>query len=219
MNSFRAVETAAYCPRKLYYRQQSTNNEQTPPEVQQRRTLAFEYDQLLAERAALEDASIEVTPTQYRSNLGCVRARLGCWDELVNPSRRNVYIRGQDCHGIVHKILDTESPTLSLVFTGRPAECGVWESQSVRLVAAAKALSWELERSVERAFAEYPAYGLVREIDVDSRRTATYRSALRTAKAIDGPPAKAKNRSKCSACEYQEDCGVKTRSLGSLLGG
>lgn len=49
-----------------------------------------------------------------------------------------------------------------MVFTGRPPEHGVWEPQSIRAVAAAKALSWEHERTVERAFVEYPAYGIVR---------------------------------------------------------
>jgi len=86
-------------------------------------------------------------------------------------------------------------------------------------MAAAKALSWERETAVECVFAEYPAYGVVREVDVDARRTAAYREAVRTADAIDGPPARTDNRAKCEPCEYRPECGVRTRSLRSLLGG
>jgi CRISPR-associated exonuclease Cas4 len=217
MHAFREVETAAYCPRKLYYRRKSPD-EETPDEVKKRRELAFEYERLLSGEVALDGAPIDTTPTQYRSNLGCARARLDCWDELVDPARRDVYVQGRDCHGLVHKVLGTDPPMLSLAFSGEPPAQGVWEPQSVRLIAAAKALSWEQEQSVERAVAEYPAHGVVREIEVDARRTAVYRSALRTAEAIDGPPARTNNRSKCDACEYQDKCGVRTRSLGSLLG-
>lgn len=219
MHAFRDVETAAYCPRKLYYRRQSSEDVPTPEAVEAKRELAFHYEQLLTDDDALEAAPIEVTPTQYRSNLGCVRARLDCWDEIANPAVREAFVQGRDCHGIVHKLLATDEPTLSLVFAGRPPRQGVWQPQSVRLVAAAKALSWERETEVGRAFAEYPAYGIVREIEIDVRRTATYRAAVRTASAIDGPPARTNQRSKCTPCEFQPKCGVRTRSLRSLLGG
>ncbi len=218
MHAFRDIETAAYCPRKLYYRRNSPEQENTPDAVEERRALAFEYDRLLTDDAALKRAPIEPTPTQYRSNLGCSRARLDCWEELTAPTASNVFLSGRECHGLVHKILDTDPPSLSLAFCGEPPEQGVWEPQSVRLMAAAKALSWEQELSVERVFAEYPAYGVVREVEVDARRTAAYRSAVRTADAIDGPPARTQNRSKCEPCDYREQCGVKTRSLKSLLG-
>lgn len=218
MHAFREVETAAYCPRKLYYRLRDTEGEETPEQVKKRRELAFEYDHLLSVEGALADAPVAVTPTQYRANLGCARASIDYWDELVEPTSRDVFLRGRDCYGVVHKILETEPPTPSLVFGGQPPEQGIWEPQSVRLVAAAKALSWERELSIDRAVAEYPGYGVVREIDIDARRTAAYRSAQRTASAIDGPPAKTKNRSKCGACDYRDQCGVNTRSLRSLLG-
>ncbi|SDJ41607.1 CRISPR-associated exonuclease Cas4 [Halovenus aranensis] len=219
MHAFREVETAAYCPRKLYYRQRDADTEETPERVKRRRELAFEYDRLRSVEGALAEAPVAVTPTQYRANLGCARARIDYWDELVNPTDRDVFLRGRDCYGVVHKILEAEMPTPSLVFGGEPPEQGVWEPQSVRLVAAAKALSWERELSVDRAVAEYPGYGVVRQIDIDTRRTAAYRSARRTVSAIDGPPAKTSNRSKCGACEYRDQCGVSTRSLSSLLGG
>jgi len=218
MHAFREVETAAYCPRKLYYRLRSPA-ESTPETVERRRELAFEYERLLSDDRALRRAPIEVTPTTFRSRLGCARASFDCWDELVDPPERELFVRGRECQGIVHKLIETDPPTLSLCFGGRPPERGVWEPQSVRLMAAAKALSWEREQSVTRAFAEYPAYGVIREVEVDARRVAAYRAAVRTADAIDGPPARVDNRSKCTPCEFRADCGVRTRSLRSLLGG
>ena len=218
MHAFRDVETAAYCPRKLYYRRQSPEREETPERIERVRELAFEYEQLLAEDGPLQRVPIAVTPTQYRSNLGCARAGLDCWDELTEPAARDVFVRGRECYGIVHKVLETDPPSLSLVFAGNPPKRGVWKPQSVRLMAAAKALSWQRERSVERVFAEYPTHGIVREIDVDARRTAAYRAAVRTANAINGPPARTAQRSKCAPCEFNSECGVRTRSLRSLLG-
>ena len=217
MHSFRDVETAAYCPRKLYYRRKSPDDVDVPAEVEQVRELAFKYETLLASDEPLEEAPLDVTPTQFRSNLGCARASLDCWDDLTAPARSNVFVSGRECYGIVHKIIESDAPSLSLVFAGKPPKQGVWEPQSVRLMAAAKALSWEREQAVERVYAEYPAHGVVREIDVDTRRSAAYRMAVRTADAIDGPPARTKQRSKCEPCEYLERCGVRTRSLRSLL--
>jgi CRISPR-associated exonuclease Cas4 len=217
MHAFRAVETAAYCPRKLYYRRRSPD-EQTPEAVATRRELAFEYERLLADDSALREAPIEVTPTQFRSRLGCAKARIDCWERLVDPADREVFLSGRECQGTVHKLLETTPPSASLVFAGQPPESGVWRPQSVRLMAAAKALSWERETAVERAFAEYPAYGVVREIPVDARRTAAYREAVRVADSIDGPPARTSNRAKCEPCDYRNECGVRTRSLRSLLG-
>jgi len=217
MHAFRAVETAAYCPRKLYYRRRSPDPE-IPDEVEAKRQLAFEYEQLLEDDDALTAAPIQVTPTQYRSRLGCAKARLDTWEHLVDPTDREVFLSGRECHGVAHKLLDTDPPSLSLAFAGSPPEEGVWEPQSVRLIAAAKALSWEREQQVDRVFAEYPAYGVIRGVDVTVRRTAAYREAVRTADAIDGPPARVDNPAKCEPCEYQSECGVKTRSLRSLLG-
>jgi CRISPR-associated exonuclease Cas4 len=218
MHTFRAVETAAYCPRKLYYRRQAPDEEDEPPEaVSERRALAFEYDQFLADEGKLQTAPIEVTPTQFRSNLGCARARLDRWDEILDPPERDVLLSGRECRGIAHKVF-SDPPSLSLVFAGAPPEQGVWQPQSVRLMAAAKALSWERETAVERVFVEYPAHGVVRSVDVDARRTAAYREAVRIADAIDGPPARVDNDAKCEPCEFRSQCGVRTRSLRSLLG-
>jgi CRISPR-associated exonuclease Cas4 len=213
---FSDVATAAYCPRKLYYRQRREAYE-IPESVERRRELAFRYERLLADEAALGAAPIDVTPTQYRSRLGAAKARLDHWEGLVDPAQREVFLTGKDCRGVAHKLLDGE-PTLSLVFTGAPPERGVWHPQSVRLVAAAKALSWERETAVERALAEYPTHGVIREIDIGPRRSAQYRAALQTAKAIDGPPARTDNDAKCDACEFSGQCGVRSRSLRSVLG-
>jgi len=218
MHSFRDVEAAAYCPRKLYYRRTTPDEREIPDIVGQRRELAFTYEQLLADDDPLRGAPIEVTPTQFRSRLGCARAHLDRWTELADPARRDAFLSGRECRGIAHKLLESP-PSLSLVFAGAPPDEGIWRPQSVRLMAAAKALSWEEETAVDTVYAEYPAYGIVRRVDVDARRTAAYREAVRIADSIDGPPARTSNRSKCDPCEYQSQCGVKTRSLRSLLGG
>lgn len=218
MHAFRDVETAAYCPRKLYYRRRSSDPEEPPADVEAQRELAFQYDRLLDDDSWLRQAPIAVTPTQYRSHLSCSKARLDDWEQLVDPADRDVFLSGRECRGIAHKLLATSPPSLSLVFAGEPPETGVWHPQSVRLMAAAKALSWETETSIERVFAEYPAHGVVREVAVDARRTAEYREAVRIADAIDGPPGRTKNRSKCDPCDYRPQCGVRTRSLRSLLG-
>jgi CRISPR-associated exonuclease Cas4 len=218
MHAFRDVATAAYCPRKLYYRRRQPDADRTPERVEERRALAFQYEQLLCDDAALAAAPIAVTPTQYRSHLGCAKARLDAWDRLADPDGREVFLSGRECRGIAHKLLADE-PTLSLVFGGEPPDQGVWHPQSVRLVAAAKALAWERETGVERVFAEYPAHGVIRDIELTTRRKAAYREAVRTADAIDGPPARVDTDAKCSPCEFSQQCGTRTRSLRSLLGG
>ncbi|MBX0286677.1 hypothetical protein EGH22_10085 [Halomicroarcula sp. F28] len=216
-HTFRELETAAYCPRKLYYRRR-----EGPPDVSEDieriRRLACEYERLLTDDAALLSAPIEPDPGTVRERLRGARERLDAWDGLADPVETDVYLAGKDARGIAHKLVATGEGTVpSLVFAGRPPEQGVWEPQSVRLVAAAKALSWERERPVERTFAEYPAYGVVRTVDVTARRSGQYRRALRTAESIDGPPARATNDAKCEPCDYREQCGVRTRSLRSLL--
>ena len=216
-HTFRDLETAAYCPRKLYYRRRDGPPE-IPEEIERIRRLACEYERLLTDDAALLSAPIEPDPATVRERLRAARERVGAWDALVDPVETDVYLAGKDARGLAHKLVDADDgPLPSLVFAGRPPEQGVWEPQTVRLVAAAKALSWERERSVERAVAEYPAYGVVREIDVTARRTGIYRRALRVAESIDSPPARADSDAKCDPCEYREQCGVRTRSLRSLL--
>ena len=216
-HTFRELETAAYCPRKLYYRRRDGPPD-VPEDIERVRALAHDYDRLLTDDAALLAAPIEPDPATVQERLRAVADRLDHWDAVVDPADRDVYLAGKDARGVAHKILDTDTGRIpSLVFAGKPPEQGVWDPQSVRLVAAAKALSWERERPIERAVAEYPAYGVVREIDITARRTGRYRRALRVARSIDGPPARVDNESKCEPCEYREDCGVRTRSLRSLL--
>ena len=115
-------------------------------------------------------------------------------------------------------MLELESPTPSLLSTGSPPENGVWYPQTVHAVAAAKALAFERETPVERAFVEYPTHGIVREVPLTARRKAAYRGTVRTLESIDGPPPRLDDDAKCEPCEYREECGVRTRSLRSLLG-
>jgi len=216
-HTFRELETAAYCPRKLYYRRRDGPPE-VPEEIAQIRRLARDYERLLTDDAALLSAPVEPDPATVRKRLRAARDRLDDWAALADPVETDVYLSGKDARGITHKLVETDTGAIpSLVFAGKPPDQGVWEPQSVRLVAAAKALSWERERPVERTVAEYPAYGVVREVEVTARRSGQYRRALRIAESIDGPPARVDNDAKCDPCEYREQCGVRTRSLRSLL--
>ena len=216
MHAFRDLETAAYCPRKLYYRRREGRGD-VPDRVDTVRSLAFEYDQHLADDVALLAAPIEVDPAEYRDRLRRAKDALDAWDQLVDPPTRDAYLEGRDARGVAHKVLE-EPLAPSLAFAGQPPDDGVWEPQAVRLVAAAKALAWEREQRVERAYAEYPAYGVVRPIDLTVRRTAAYRRAVRTANSIDGPPSRLDDDAKCTPCEFRSECGTKTRSAATMLG-
>ncbi|WP_207586588.1 hypothetical protein [Halomontanus rarus] len=214
---------------------------ETPDRVSRIRSLAFRYADLLElsdeELAALP---IAVGPRTYRRTLEESRDRLERWDELREPADRDVLLCGRDCRGVVHKVLeggrneageredggeregegentDDDLPAPSLLSAGEPPENGVWKSQTVHAVAAAKALAWDRQRPVEVAYLEYPAYGVIRRLELTTRRKALYRRALRTVREIDGPPARVQNRSKCESCEYAPECGVRTRTLRSLL--
>lgn len=216
MHAFSDLREAAYCPRKCYYRRREDDRE-PPPEVEARRELAFQYEEIL-DGADLSDEPIAITETQLRTNLSCAKVRLDAFDALCNPTERDALVTGKECRGIAHKILELDSPTPSLISAGSPPENGVWHSQTVHAVAAAKALSWERETPVERAFVEYPTHGIIRNVPMTTRRKAAYRAAVNSLESIDGPPPRLDNRSKCEPCEYRAECGVKTRSLRSLLG-
>ncbi len=215
MHAFSDLATATYCPRKLYYRWREGDHE-VPESVRERRALAHRYPTLRDPGTDLADEPIAVTPTQLRSRLGAAAERLDRWDELADPARTDVVLAGKDCRGVAHKVL-ADPPAPSVVSAGEPPEQGVWEPQSVRATAAAKALAWERETAVETAYVEYPAHGVVRRIGLTTRRKAAYRRALRTVAEVDGPPPR-QTGPKCDACDYQATCGVRTRSLRSLLG-
>lgn len=216
--SFSDLALATYCPRKLYYRRRESDRS-PPAGVTPIRDLAFQYPDLLDPGGSkrLESAPIEVTPTEYRTNLGRARASLDAWPDLAEPPARDVYLDGRTCRGVAHKVLETPLAP-SIVSPGRPPSDGVWRPQSVRAVAAAKALSWERETIVPRAFVEYPAHGVIREVRLTTRRKAVYHHALRTVRSIDGPPPRIHDDAKCSVCEYRDECGVRTRTLRSHLG-
>jgi CRISPR-associated exonuclease Cas4 len=213
--TFTDLSTAAYCPRKLYYRRRD-DDRGPPDEVEAVRELAFRYPELLAPETDLGDEPIAVTPTQYRSNLGSAKAGLDCWPALVDPADRDVLLEGKDCRGVAHKVL-AGPPRPVVVSAGRPPERGVWEPQAVRATAAAKALAWERETPVSDAIVEYPAHGRVRRVRLTTGRKAAYRRALRTVESLDGPPPRLDNEARCEPCEYRKECGVRTRSLRSRL--
>ncbi|RYJ14994.1 hypothetical protein ELS19_14235 [Halogeometricum borinquense] len=214
---FSHLGRAAYCPRQLYYAEQRDDQE-PPSEVNRTRNLAFRYDELLtADNDELDRLPLAVTPETYRANLERLTAR-DDWAELANPTDREVFLRGRDCHGTAHKILDTDPPTPTVISPGSPPDRGVWEPQRVRAVAVAKAVAWEREREIPRALVEYPAHGVVRTVRLTTRNTGAYRRTLWTVRQMEGVPSRVRDSSKCAACEYQTSCGTKTRSLKSLLG-
>lgn len=215
MFAFTDLATAAYCPRQLYYRRKHDDFGRSP-EAARVRELAFRYPELLDETTDLPD-EVAVTPTQFRTNLACASERLDAWGELADPPARDVLLTGREARGIAHKVLeDPLAP--SLVFAGDPPPEGLWAPATVRLVAAAKALSWERETPVERGFAEFPAHGVVREVRLTTRRKALYRRTVRAVETMDGPPARVENDEKCAPCEYRTECGTKARSLRTMLG-
>jgi len=213
---FSDLRIAAYCPRKLYYVRR--DDREPPAHVRNVRELAFRYSDLLdADGGTLSTRPIEVPALQYRDRLRETRRSREDWADLVDPPARNVRLAGRDCGGIAHKVLEGP-PRPSIVSTGSPPDRGVWEPQRVHAVAAAKALAWERERPVEQAIVEYPAYGVIRDVRLTTRHKAAYRRTLRTVRGLDGPPPRLRDRSKCESCEYRGECGVRTRTMASLLG-
>lgn len=214
-HAFTDLALAAYCPRKLYYRRR---DDAPPPDRDERHELAFRYPELRDPATDLGGEPIAVAPEAYRRALGRSKARVGAptFAALADPARRDVLLEGRRVRGIAHKVI--EAPVApSIVVAGAPPDRGVYRTQAVRAVAAAKALAWERETRIERAYVEYATRGVVRTVELTARRTGQYRRALRTAASVDGPPARTRQRSKCETCEYAGECGVRTRSLRSLL--
>lgn len=217
MLTFAELARAAYCPRQYYYAERE-GIEEPPPEARARRDLASRYPVLRrASDAALAAEPIERPPTAYRAALDRLAAR-DDWDALTDPVDRERTLAGRECRGVAHKILPGDPPTPTFVSPGRPPEEGVWRPQRVRAVAMAKALAWEREEEIPAALVEYPAHGVVRRVELTTRNRAAYRRTVRTIREIDGPPARIDDEDKCEACDYRERCGVRTRSLKSLLG-
>jgi CRISPR-associated exonuclease Cas4 len=225
---FSDLARAAYCPRQLYYVRRD-DERSVPPKARERIDLAFRYDELVdAPDRALRQLPLHRSPAAYRRNLDRLRER-EAYDSLVDPASERGFLSGKDCHGTVHKVLEPDEgatdaddegaapPVPTLVSSGEPPENGVWEPQAVRAVGIAKALAWEREREIERALVEYPAVGVVREVRLTLRKKAAYRSALRAARSIDGPPPRVDD-DRCDTCDYVAECGTRRRSLRSLLG-
>jgi len=228
--TFSDLATATYCPRKLYYARRE--DDRSPPErAATAQRLATRYpDLLVASDTALGTFDLAVPPDEFRANLERATRRYeDRWPELAAPSETDVLLTGKDCRGKAGKILagttspsDPEAdsaggPVPTLVSPGEPPEEGVWAPQGVRAVAAAKALSWREQTPVEAAFVEYPFHGVIRRVRMTTRRRAVYRRTLRTVRSLDGPPPRIHDEAKCGACEYRATCGVKTRSLRSML--
>ncbi|GGL35087.1 hypothetical protein GCM10009037_18350 [Halarchaeum grantii] len=210
--TFSDLATAAYCPRQLYYRRRE-DARGLPDSVERVRDLAAEYPTLVEASDTALESIVAPDPAEYRARLGAALAR---WPGLAAPAETDVLLTGKDCRGRVAKVLaDPLAPTL--VSPGDPPEQGVWEPQKVRAVAAAKALAWREQAPVERAYVEYPRHGVVRAVSITTRAKAAYRRVLRTVRTMDGPPSRLGDDARCRNCDYRSECGVRTRTLSSLL--
>jgi CRISPR-associated exonuclease Cas4 len=210
--AFSDLAIAAYCPRQLYYARR--DDREPPAEHRHARELAGRYAALtVASDTALATYDLGVEPPEFRSNLA---ASLDRYPGVAHPTETAVFVRGKDTHGRAAKVHDGPL-SVSVVTPGSPPEAGVWEPQAVRAVAVAKALAWREETPVDHAYVEYARHGVVRRVELTTRRKAAYRRALRTVRALDGPPPRLHDDAKCGACEYSDECGAKTRTLGSLL--
>lgn len=201
-----------YCPRQLYF---ARRDDRSPPaEHDHARDLAGQYDALaVASEAALATYVLAVEPPEFRSNL---RASLDRYPHIVDPAETAVFVRWKGAHGRLGDV-HTGPLSVSVVTPESPPEAGVWEPQSVRAVAAAKALAWRENWQVERAYVEYARHGVVRDLTLTTRRKAAYRRALRAVRALHGPPPRLHDDAKCGVCEYSDEYGTKTRTLGSVL--
>jgi CRISPR-associated exonuclease Cas4 len=211
------LSLAAFCPRKLHYARQTDRS--PPPEYDDARELSHRYGALLGPDAEDPPADkLAVHPRTFREALRDVRDGVPAWSELVDPDRTDVSLEGKDVRGRVAKVLgDPLAP--SIVSPGAPPPEGVWQPQVVKAVGAAKALAWEQETEVPRAYVEYPRHGVVRTVDLTTRHVAAYRRTLRAVRSMDGPPPRASDDAKCETCRFADRCGVRTRSLKSLLTG
>ncbi|MFB6086369.1 MAG: hypothetical protein ABEJ84_06135 [Halodesulfurarchaeum sp.] len=208
---------AAFCPRKLHYARQTDRS--PPPEFGAALELSNRYATFLEPDPESPPAdTLAVHPSTFRESLRAAREGLPAWAELIDPSRVDVFLRGKDVHGRVAKVLANPLAP-SIVSPGAPPPEGVWQPQAVKAVGAAKALSWEHGSEVERAYVEYPRHGVVRTLALTTRHKAAYRRTLRSVRAMDGPPPRARDDGKCHSCRFADQCGVRTRSLKSLLTG
>ena len=202
--AFHELAVAAYCPRQLYYARR-TETWEPPTETTERRALAFRYRELGNDPAAVAAAPISIEPRRWLENLAAAR-RQRWWPAVCDPVGREVLVEGRRCRGVVHKLLEIDGPVPGIVSAGAPPDRGVWTTDSVRAVAAAKALASERGASIDRAIVEYPGYGIIRPITLTDRRRAAYRRALAAASTQSGRPPRVQNPNKCAACDFRRRC-------------
>lgn len=213
MQSLGELGVAAYCPRQLWYRRQ---DDEAPERARAARALALRYGALRDRTVPAE--RLAASPATVATRLDRAAERYpAAWPALRDPPATDVLVEGRDVRGEVAKLLGTDPPTPTIVAGGAPPTDGVWPGHAVRAVGATLAVAWERDRSVDRAFVEYPRHGVIRAVRPTARRRARFRRVHTVVAELSGPPSRVSNRAKCGPCEYSDQCGVDTRALASLL--
>lgn len=205
--SFSDLRVGTYCLRQLYYRRQESDRT-PPPNVTARRSLAFRYPEILDQSpAALTDLPFAAPAKTVQTRLRRAQERFDAWEQLADPPMRDVFLAGDECHGVARKLL--EAPLRPVVVSpGKPPGEDVWTTHAVQAVATARALENERDVSVSTAFVEYPAYGSIRRVPITPERQLAYRRVLHAVETLGSPPPRRQTGAKCEPCQYRDRCGV-----------
>ncbi|MDY7082645.1 MAG: Dna2/Cas4 domain-containing protein, partial [Halobacteria archaeon] len=227
------IRSAAYCERQAYYEMRRENDQDFEPSTETRvlHHLAYLYDSLLDEpeealTTALKFADSEDDRDELDIDIRTIvrglrrtRDTFEYWDAVVRPYRQEMYLETPRLHGTLDKIVETHDGYVpSIVKTGEPPRNGVWSSERLEATAVWRIIDAHYP-SPSRVFVEYPRTGEIRVAEIDRRDRRRLEKLLESLEeARKGhPPSRTSNPSKCDACEFQEECGVKTTSLLSRL--
>lgn len=189
-------QTAACCVEQI--RSAGDNQRESKYSVKERQSLAFRYPQLLsADKRLLAELPIGVAPEAYKQRLRWYESNWDRWAQFTSPAETHAVVVGDFLQDVISKRF--ESPlSCSLIASGAPPESGVWNTHAVMAVATMDALSEQYNKSVNAAYIEYPAYGVIRPVH---RTKANETSYLRTRDALIKSDSKRSMLQKTPGCE------------------